>query len=547
MYCNAFTDLHYFIFTSGVPPLLYYSHIPVALTSLLLGVFVFLKDRSALLNKILFGISALFSLWVVGDLVVWLSPDSRVVMFFWSFFGLVFTLITVLCVYFVYVFIKERDIYFVQKILWLATLLPIIVLTPTVYNLSGFDLSICGANESAFVIYYKFFYGVFAFLWILGMGVYNYRKTAQESRRKVVLLVVGVEAFLLSFFTATFITSYLTSQGLISDFGLEQYGLFGMVIFIGLLTYLITKYKAFNIKLIAVQALVVSILVLTGSEFFFIQSDINRVLTAITLIITAGIGINLIRSVKREIQMREDIESLARELEATNERQETLMRFITHEVKGYLTKDQGAFAALVDGDFGALSDGLKPFVTQALAQTRLGVESVMNILKAANLKKGTTAYQLAPFDLAALAADVVEKAKPAAEAKKLALSYVADPAGAPYTMTGDQKEVGEHVLRNLIENSLNYTLAGSIEVSLKKLEGKLIFAVKDTGVGITAEDKARLFTEGGHGKDSQSVNVHSTGYGLYIAKTIVEAHHGTIRAESEGAGKGSTFTVEFPV
>jgi signal transduction histidine kinase len=70
--------------------------------------------------------------------------------------------------------------------------------------------------------------------------------------------------------------------------------------------------------------------------------------------------------------------------------------------------------------------------------------------------------------------------------------------------------------------------------------------VKDTGVGITEEDKARLFTEGGHGKDSQTINAHSTGYGLFIAKQITEAHGGTIRAESEGAGKGSIFVVEFP-
>ncbi|MDE1919073.1 MAG: HAMP domain-containing histidine kinase [Patescibacteria group bacterium] len=71
--------------------------------------------------------------------------------------------------------------------------------------------------------------------------------------------------------------------------------------------------------------------------------------------------------------------------------------------------------------------------------------------------------------------------------------------------------------------------------------------MKDTGIGITEEDKKRLFTEGGHGKDSQKVNVHSTGYGLFIAKNIVEAHGGTIRAESEGAGKGSTFIVELPI
>ena len=66
------------------------------------------------------------------------------------------------------------------------------------------------------------------------------------------------------------------------------------------------------------------------------------------------------------------------------------------------------------------------------------------------------------------------------------------------------------------------------------------------GVGITPEDMQRLFTEGGHGKDSLKINVHSTGYGLYIAKSIVVAHGGKIWAESAGAGKGSRFVVELP-
>ncbi len=65
-------------------------------------------------------------------------------------------------------------------------------------------------------------------------------------------------------------------------------------------------------------------------------------------------------------------------------------------------------------------------------------------------------------------------------------------------------------------------------------------------MGSSEEDKKRLFTEGGHGKESQKVNVHSTGYGLFIAKNVTEAHGGTIRAESTGPGQGSTFVVELP-
>ena len=153
-------------------------------------------------------------------------------------------------------------------------------------------------------------------------------------------------------------------------------------------------------------------------------------------------------------------------------------------------------------------------------------------------------YTKESFDLKALVAEQVEKAKSGAERKGLTLSFTADESS--YQMTGDKAQIGDHVLRNIIENSINYTPSGSVTVSLKKENGKLVFAVRDTGVGITEEDKKRLFTEGGHGKDSQKVNAHSTGYGLYIAKNIILAHGGTIRAESEGASKGSTFIVELP-
>jgi len=183
-------------------------------------------------------------------------------------------------------------------------------------------------------------------------------------------------------------------------------------------------------------------------------------------------------------------------------------------------------------------------MNQALAETRQGAASVATILKAANLKKGTVTYTKEPFDMKALAAEAVEKERFMAEKKGLALSFTADDSS--YQMTGDKEQINSHVLRNLIDNSINYTPTGSIATSLKKENGKIIFTVKDTGVGITDEDKAHLFTEGGHGKNSQTINVHSTGYGLFITKSIVEAHGGTVRAESEGQGKGSTFVVEFP-
>ncbi|HUD01591.1 MAG TPA: ATP-binding protein [Rhabdochlamydiaceae bacterium] len=112
-------------------------------------------------------------------------------------------------------------------------------------------------------------------------------------------------------------------------------------------------------------------------------------------------------------------------------------------------------------------------------------------------------------------------------------------------MVGDPTHLGEAV-RNLIDNSINYTQKGSITLGLNRSGGNIIFTVEDTGVGINDEDKTKLFTQGGRGKESSKINVNSTGYGLVFVKSVAEAHHGSVRADSLGTGKGSTFTMELP-
>lgn len=133
-----------------------------------------------------------------------------------------------------------------------------------------------------------------------------------------------------------------------------------------------------------------------------------------------------------------------------------------------------------------------------------------------------------------------------AQSKGLTLKLEIDEKNT-YTITGDKDQISKHVVRNLVDNSIKYTPTGSVTVGLTKKDGKVLFYTKDTGIGVTAEDRERLFTEGGRGKDSTKVNVNSTGFGLYIAKSIVLTHGGRIWEESEGRGKGSQFYVEFPV
>jgi signal transduction histidine kinase len=147
-------------------------------------------------------------------------------------------------------------------------------------------------------------------------------------------------------------------------------------------------------------------------------------------------------------------------------------------------------------------------------------------------------------DFKDIVAKTIEEKKVAIEHKGLKVeSNLKDEV---YPVLGDAFWLKE-VVNNLIENSIKYTPTGTITIALDKREDKILLLVHDTGVGITEEDKKNLFTEGGRGKDSVKVNVDSTGYGLYSVKLIAETHHGRVWAESEGAGKGSTFYVELPI
>lgn len=259
----------------------------------------------------------------------------------------------------------------------------------------------------------------------------------------------------------------------------------------------------------------------------------------------ARVGKELEQTNKLVYERSRELSRLTKELEDSNAKQENLLHFISHEVKGYLTRSAAAFSGISEGDYGTVSPEAKALADAALAETRKGVETVMDILDAGNFKKGTLKLAHEPFDLRASVEKSINGFKPIAADKHLSF-YISLEANKDFTIVGDEVQMRKHVIGNLIDNAIRYTPTGRIFVSLTEKEGKFLFSVKDSGIGITPEDMAHLFTEGGRGEESVKVNVHSTGYGLFIAKSIVVAHGGRIWAESEGKGKGSTFFVELP-
>ncbi|MEK7080922.1 MAG: HAMP domain-containing sensor histidine kinase, partial [Patescibacteria group bacterium] len=334
------------------------------------------------------------------------------------------------------------------------------------------------------------------------------------------------------------------------DWEMAQLGLFVMPIFIGILAYLVVKYNSFNVKLIATQALVWGLVILIGSQFFFIKVPINMVLNGVTFIASIIFGYFLIKSVKKEIRQKEELAQLNVYLENLLKQRESLTHLVTHKVKGSFTHSKYIFAGILDGSFGVISPELQKMAEKGLESDNVGINTVDMVLNAANMQKGLIKYDMKRMDFKDIVLKTFSEKKIPAETKGLKIEK--DIKEGDYFILGDSFWLNE-AINNLIENSIKYTKEGGIAVELEKKsaraggESKILLSVKDTGMGITEEDKKNLFTEGGRGKDSVKVNVDSTGYGLYSVKLIIEAHKGRVWAESEGPGKGSAFFVELPL
>jgi signal transduction histidine kinase len=120
------------------------------------------------------------------------------------------------------------------------------------------------------------------------------------------------------------------------------------------------------------------------------------------------------------------------------------------------------------------------------------------------------------------------------------------PKDMPHAVEADGALLHQAVY-NLVENAIKYTPnGGSISIRARTEPDHLIFEVEDSGIGIAAEDKPRLFEKFYRSKQREARAQQGTGLGLAIVRSIAESHGGKVWVESE-LGKGSTFFLQIPL
>jgi two-component system phosphate regulon sensor histidine kinase PhoR len=167
-----------------------------------------------------------------------------------------------------------------------------------------------------------------------------------------------------------------------------------------------------------------------------------------------------------------------------------------------------------------------------------GLTRDLLILSAAELEQ----VQKQRCDLGSICEGVVHQLLITAESKNLALTYHG-PRECHIEANSAQMT---QVVLNLVINAINYTMRGSVEVTLDCEKDPIVIRVTDTGIGIASEHASRLFERFYRVDKGRSRSTGGTGLGLSIVKHIVEAHNGEVRIDS-ALNEGSTFTVWLPV
>lgn len=253
--------------------------------------------------------------------------------------------------------------------------------------------------------------------------------------------------------------------------------------------------------------------------------------------------------------MNAEEERLYRELSEEHKKLGELSRFksellslASHQIRSPLAAMKGLLSLVLDGTYGVVDPRAKEALLKARHSADELIELTDLLLDLRQAEAGKMEYRFAKTDLGELARGVVNLMKPIAERHGLELSFAA-PVSAIW-VNADAHRL-KQVIQNLVDNAVKYTLSGFVRVAVAeepssgRAAGAATVSVADSGIGISAAALPYIFDEFIRDERSKK-EIRETGLGLYIAKKIVEAHGGKIRAESAGEGKGSVFHVSVP-
>lgn len=232
---------------------------------------------------------------------------------------------------------------------------------------------------------------------------------------------------------------------------------------------------------------------------------------------------------------------MADKLEKTETIRRQLIGDVTHELRTPLTAVKGYLEGLMDGVLPADPETYEQIHSEIDRLQRL----VNDLQELSRVEAGAFQLNLAPVPPERLIERIQSTFGRQFEDKNIQLVTDVE-TGLPNLFVDKDRII--QVLTNLVGNALQYTPnGGKVSISVRREKSEILFAVKDTGIGISTEQLTFIFNRFYRTDKSRNRASGGSGIGLTIAKALVQAHQGKIWAESNGEGKGSTFSFLIPL
>jgi signal transduction histidine kinase len=243
----------------------------------------------------------------------------------------------------------------------------------------------------------------------------------------------------------------------------------------------------------------------------------------------------------QNIRAYEAVHQTVEELRRLSALRADFVSLVSHELRSPMAAVIGAARTLLERWRTLSPDQREAFLALIADETQRLANLIGDVLHTSQIEAGTFSYSFTDVDLGRLVEDAVSTAAIGQDEVRVTASV----SSSLPRIRGDRERLRQ-VLGNLIENAIKYSPVGeSVEVRAQPVNGAVAISVADRGPGIPADQQRLIFEKFGRA-DVAGVSKPGTGLGLFIARSIAEAHGGTVDVRSS-PNSGSTFTLRLPV